>query len=79
MATITYTSGLIAPSAIGAVADATSLVVSFGLVTLLAFALIAGATVLRQGPPVGQAGGGPGGATAGSGATDLDEPAQTRP
>ncbi|KIX77128.1 hypothetical protein SF23_13765, partial [Streptomyces sp. MBRL 10] len=29
VATITYTSGLIAPSAIGAVADATSLVVSF--------------------------------------------------
>ncbi|MFD7261564.1 MFS transporter [Streptomyces sp. NPDC059874] len=54
VATITYTSGLIAPSAIGAVADATSLVWSFGLVTLLAFALIAGAAVLRQGPPVGQ-------------------------
>ncbi|MFD9455057.1 MFS transporter [Streptomyces sp. NPDC059985] len=47
VATITYTSGLIAPSAIGAVADATSLVVSFGLVTLLAFALVLGAGVLR--------------------------------
>ncbi|MEV6952230.1 MFS transporter [Streptomyces sp. NPDC051183] len=55
VATITYTSGLIAPSAIGAVADATSLVVSFGLVTLLAFALIAGAAVLRQRPAVGAA------------------------
>ncbi|MEV7523020.1 MFS transporter [Streptomyces sp. NPDC091371] len=54
VATITYTSGLIAPSAIGAVADATSLVWSFGLVTLLAFVLIAGAAVLRQGPRVGQ-------------------------
>ncbi|MGX2998371.1 MFS transporter [Streptomyces sp. JNUCC 64] len=47
VATITYTSGLIAPSAIGAVADLTSLVVSFGLVTALAFGLIALAGVLR--------------------------------
>ncbi|MET9884067.1 MFS transporter [Streptomyces sp. NPDC006430] len=52
VATITYTSGLIAPSAIGAVADATSLVVSFALVTLLAFALVGGAAVLRQKPSV---------------------------
>jgi hypothetical protein len=43
-----YTSGLIAPSAIGAVADATSLVVSFGLVTALAFGLVLGAGVLRS-------------------------------
>ncbi|MEV0779650.1 MFS transporter [Streptomyces sp. NPDC050433] len=49
VATITYTSGLIAPSAIGAVADATSLVVSFGLVTVLAFGLVLGASVLRTG------------------------------
>ncbi|WP_066943277.1 MFS transporter, partial [Streptomyces lushanensis] len=49
VATITYTSGLIAPSAIGAVADATSLVVSFGLVTLLACGLVVGAGVLRPG------------------------------
>ncbi|WP_434587984.1 MFS transporter [Streptomyces sp. A5-4] len=48
VATITYTSGLIAPSAIGAVADATSLVVSFGLVTVLAFGLVVGAGVLRS-------------------------------
>ncbi|QDY75833.1 MFS transporter [Streptomyces qinzhouensis] len=48
VATITYTSGLIAPSAIGAVADATSLVISFGLVTALAFGLIVGAGVLRS-------------------------------
>ncbi|QES51125.1 MFS transporter [Streptomyces venezuelae] len=54
VATITYTSGLIAPSAIGAVADATSLVVSFGLVTLLAFALVAGAGVLRPKPAGGK-------------------------
>ncbi|MFE7034604.1 MFS transporter [Streptomyces sp. NPDC057621] len=47
VATITYTSGLIAPSAIGAVADATSLVTSFVLVTVLAFGLAAFAGVLR--------------------------------
>ncbi|WP_406181277.1 MFS transporter [Streptomyces sp. NBC_01006] len=68
VATITYTSGLIAPSAIGAVADATSLVVSFGLVTLLAFALVAGAAVLRQKP-----------AAAGAVPVDRDEPAGIRP
>ncbi|MCB5165276.1 MFS transporter [Streptomyces bambusae] len=54
VATVTYTSGLIAPSAIGAVADASSLLVSFGLVTALAFALVPGAAVLgpkrRSGP-----------------------------
>lgn len=49
VATITYTSGLIAPSAIGGIADATSLTVSFGLVTLLAFGLVVGAGVLRTG------------------------------
>lgn len=50
VATVTYTSGLVAPSAIGAVADATSLVASFGLVTALSFGLIAGAGVLRTPP-----------------------------
>ncbi|MET7307135.1 MFS transporter [Streptomyces sp. NPDC005134] len=49
VATITYTSGLIAPSAIGSLAEATSLVVSFGLVTVLAFGLVLGAGVLRAG------------------------------
>ncbi|MFG2840703.1 MFS transporter [Streptomyces zaomyceticus] len=49
VATITYTSGLIAPSAIGGIADATSLVFSFGLVTLLALGLVVGAGVLRTG------------------------------
>ncbi|CAM5596625.1 MFS transporter [Streptomyces tanashiensis] len=49
VATITYTSGLIAPSAIGGIADATSLVFSFGLVTLLALGLVLGAGVLRAG------------------------------
>ncbi|WP_367324600.1 MFS transporter [Streptomyces sp. HUAS ZL42] len=49
VATITYTSGLIAPSLIGGVAQATSLVVSFGLVTVLACGLAAFAGVLRAG------------------------------
>jgi MFS family permease len=49
VATITYTSGLIAPGAIGTLAQATNLTVSFGLVTLLAFGLVAFAGVLRAG------------------------------
>ncbi|MFJ8311970.1 MULTISPECIES: MFS transporter [unclassified Streptomyces] len=49
VATITYTSGLVAPSAIGSIADLTSLVVSFGLVTVLGLGLVAGARVLRAG------------------------------
>ncbi|MCX3059204.1 MFS transporter [Streptomyces beihaiensis] len=52
VATITYTSGLIAPSAIGALAHATSLVVSFGLVTVLACGVAGFATVLRGGERV---------------------------
>jgi MFS family permease len=49
VATITYTSGLIAPSAIGLLAQATSLMVSFALVTLLSGGLVAFARVLRPG------------------------------
>ncbi|MEU6406507.1 MFS transporter [Streptomyces sp. NPDC046985] len=49
VATITYASGLVAPSAIGGLAQATSLVVSFGLVTVLACGLVAFAGVLRAG------------------------------
>lgn len=49
VATITYTSGLIAPSAIGTLAQATSLMVSFVLVTVLACGLVAFAGVLRAG------------------------------
>ncbi|MBQ0913678.1 MFS transporter [Streptomyces sp. RM99] len=49
VATITYTSGLVAPSAIGGLAEATSLVVSFGLVTALACCLVVFARVLRAG------------------------------
>ncbi|MFE0516562.1 MFS transporter [Streptomyces sp. NPDC058964] len=49
VATITYTSGLIAPSLIGGVAQATSLVVSFALVAALACGLVVFAGVLRTG------------------------------
>ena len=49
VATITYTSGLVAPSAIGTLAQATSLMVSFILVTVLACGLVAFAGVLRAG------------------------------
>ncbi|MEV5883494.1 MFS transporter [Streptomyces sp. NPDC052020] len=49
VATITYTSGLVAPSAIGTLAQATSLVVSFALVTVLSCGLGAFAGVLRAG------------------------------
>ncbi|MFA3878915.1 MFS transporter [Streptomyces sp. MMCC 100] len=49
VATITYTSGLVAPGAIGGLAQATSLVVSFGLVTALACCLVVFARVLRAG------------------------------
>ncbi|MEU6987657.1 MFS transporter [Streptomyces sp. NPDC046324] len=68
VATITYTSGLIAPSAIGGIADATSLMFSFGLVTLLTFGLVLGAGVLRQGNrPASTAAATSGSATASSG------------
>ncbi|MEU3709977.1 MFS transporter [Streptomyces catenulae] len=50
VATITYASGLIAPSTIGGIAQATSLTISFALVTALAVGLIAGARVLRLPP-----------------------------
>ncbi|MET8027360.1 MFS transporter [Streptomyces avermitilis] len=49
VATITYTSGLVAPSAIGTLAQGTSLMVSFGLVTVLACGLVVFAGVLRAG------------------------------
>ncbi|NYI04814.1 MFS transporter [Allostreptomyces psammosilenae] len=48
VATVTYTSGLVAPAAVGALADATSLTVSFALVTVLAALLVPGARALRS-------------------------------
>ncbi|NKI43950.1 MFS transporter [Streptomyces physcomitrii] len=50
VATVTYTSGLIAPSVIGGLADLTSLVTSFALVSALAFGLVLCAGALRGGP-----------------------------
>ncbi|MGW1005265.1 MFS transporter [Streptomyces sp. NPDC002520] len=47
VATITYTSGLVAPSLIGGVAQATNLMVSFCVVTVLACGLAVFAGVLR--------------------------------
>ncbi|MFD8546249.1 MFS transporter [Streptomyces sp. NPDC059649] len=58
VATITYTSGLIAPSAIGGIAQASSLTVSFALVTALACGLVVGARVLRV-PALTASGGAP--------------------
>ncbi|MEU3367058.1 MFS transporter [Streptomyces pseudogriseolus] len=52
VATITYTSGLIAPSAIGMLAQATSLMVSFVVVTLLTCGIAGFAGVLRAGDRV---------------------------
>jgi len=46
VATVTYTSGLVAPATIGWIAQATSLPVSFALVTLLTLGLVFGAGVL---------------------------------
>ncbi|MFJ1755094.1 MFS transporter [Kitasatospora sp. NPDC088134] len=51
VATVTYTSGLIAPAVVGGIAQASSLTVSFLAVTLLAAALIPSATALRHRRP----------------------------
>ncbi|MFC5661457.1 MFS transporter [Kitasatospora misakiensis] len=48
VATVTYTSGLIAPAIVGGLAQATSLTASFGVVTALALALLLGAGALRR-------------------------------
>jgi MFS family permease len=55
VATVTYTSGLVAPATVGAIAQATSLRVSFGVVTALTVGLVAGAQLLspRRGMPIG--------------------------
>ncbi|WP_225849593.1 MFS transporter [Streptomyces sp. HPF1205] len=50
VATVTYTSGLIAPAAIGGIAGASSLTVSFGLVALLTLGLVVGAGVVAPAP-----------------------------
>ncbi|MEU5382554.1 MFS transporter [Kitasatospora cineracea] len=53
VATITYTSGLVAPAVVGGIAQASSLTVSFIAVTLLAAALIPSATAMRHRKPAG--------------------------
>ncbi len=74
VATVTYTSGLVAPAAIGGIAGASSLTVSFVLVTVLTLGLVLGAGVVRP-TPVGEVASGAGSragrtATAGGRAAD---------
>ena len=47
MATLTYTAGLIAPAVTGAIAQATSLRIAFGLIGVLVLVLVPGAVALR--------------------------------
>ncbi|MGO4422856.1 MFS transporter, partial [Streptomyces sp. MCAF7] len=65
---ITYTSGLIAPAAMGSIADATSLTASFGVVAVLTLGLVVGAGVLRGPAHEGAAAGGHADAAASSAA-----------
>jgi MFS family permease len=67
VATVTYTSGLVAPATIGWVAQGTSLPVAFGVVTVLTLGLVFGAPVLA---PVAASGSRNGGG-------DADEAAGT--
>ncbi|MER5867578.1 MFS transporter [Kitasatospora sp. NPDC002040] len=62
VATIVYSSGLVAPAVIGVIAQASSLTVSFTVVTALTGALVLGAGALRQSPSPGRS----------SGRTDAD-------
>jgi predicted MFS family arabinose efflux permease len=73
VATVTYTSGLIAPAAIGGIAGASSLTVSFALVAVLTLGLVLGAGVVR--PP--SDGGDDGGVVTGSRAAAPGVPAAT--
>ncbi|GAA1935085.1 MFS transporter [Kitasatospora viridis] len=54
VATVTYTSGLVAPAIVGGIAQASSLRVSFALVTVLAAALVVTAGALRPAGLVAQ-------------------------
>jgi MFS family permease len=63
VATLAYASGLAAPAAVGWIAEATSLSVSFGLVTVLLLGLVLGAGMLRTEART-TASGTPGGAAA---------------
>ncbi|WP_225447022.1 MFS transporter [Streptacidiphilus sp. PB12-B1b] len=68
VATVTYTSGLLAPAAIGWVAQGSSLSVSFALVTFLTLGLVFGAGVLAPARSLPRAVGGPAGAEGDGGA-----------
>jgi predicted MFS family arabinose efflux permease len=70
VATVTYTSGLVAPAAIGGIAGATSLTTSFVLVTVLTLGLVVGAGVVRptSGKQVASSVTSPSAAPAGTGA-----------
>jgi len=57
VATITYLSNLIAPIAVGAIAGASSLPVSFGLITVLLAGMTVGARAFRAAPGTGTPGG----------------------
>ncbi len=73
VATVTYTSGLVAPAAIGGIAGASSLSASFALVTVLTLGLVVGAGVVRPrpvGPPVAGAVPAPADRTAGKAAAE---------
>lgn len=56
VATLAYASGLAAPAAVGWIAEAASLQVSFGLVTVLTLGLLLGAGVLRTEAVSGRSG-----------------------
>ncbi|HWM36379.1 MAG TPA: MFS transporter [Streptomyces sp.] len=68
VATLAYASGLAAPAAVGWIAEATSLTVSFGMVTVLLLGLVFGAGVLRTKPR-----------PAAAGAVDADKAALSSP
>jgi hypothetical protein len=74
VATVTYTSGLVAPATVGTIAQATSLPVSFGVVTVLLVGLIAGAGVLAPAlRPGGPEAAGTAGPDAGSDSTNRQD------
>lgn len=53
VATVTYTSGLVAPAVVGGIAQLSSLTVSFAVVTVLAASLVLTAGTLRDAAPAG--------------------------
>ncbi|WP_405003070.1 MFS transporter [Kitasatospora purpeofusca] len=78
VATVTYTSGLVAPAIVGGLAQASSLTVSFGVVTALSFALLLGAGALRRAEG-GRAPGGTAATAAAPGGTAPSGPGTREP